>query len=76
MRTVNSGSYKPIAVDQYTKDGELVNSFPSLCQAEREGFIQNKISRCLHGHNHTHKGFIWRRKGEQFNQVKQIIKFR
>lgn len=49
-------------VYQYTLDGELVKIWPSVMEADRNGFYHGHIVRCCNnvkGFN-THKGFIWR----------------
>ena len=77
MREPNRGSWKAVAVDQYTRDGVLIAEYDSIAEACRKGgYVSNKISQCIHGHNHTHKGYVWRRKDERFFNTKQIERFR
>lgn len=52
------------AVLQFTKDGEFVKEWYSMRKAERRGFCSGKISSCCRGKQKTHKGFIWKYKGE------------
>lgn len=41
---------KPIPVNQFTLDGKLINSFPSIKKAsEATGFSIAQIARCVHG---------------------------
>lgn len=42
------------------KNNELVLSFPSLMEAQRNGFNIGNISECCNGKRKTHKGFEWR----------------
>lgn len=42
------------------KDGKIVMIFPSIREAERQGFNSQNISSCCKKENHTHKGFYWR----------------
>ena len=47
-------------VCQYTLDGDLVNIWVSMGEAERNGFNHNNICECCKGKKKTHKGFIWK----------------
>lgn len=47
-------------VGQYTKDGELVNIYMSMTDAEQYGFSLSNISKCCRGVSKTHKGYIWK----------------
>lgn len=49
----------PIQVHQRMLDGTLIQTFPSISEAERQGFSQGNISACLAGKRKTHKGCIW-----------------
>lgn len=51
-----------IQVNQIDKDGNIVNTFGSLNEAQREGFNMACISMCLNGKRKTHKGFKWEKK--------------
>lgn len=42
------------------KDGKLVITFPSLNEAQRQGFNQGNVCSCCIGERKTHKGFEWR----------------
>lgn len=42
------------------KDDELVMTFQSTREAQRQGFNQGAISDCCNGKRKTHKGFVWR----------------
>lgn len=46
-------------VHQYDLDGNLINTFHSTQEAQREGFNSGKVSQCCRGKLKTHKGFIW-----------------
>lgn len=49
---------KPIG--QYTKQGILINKFPSIQEAERQlGFAHNNICKCLKHKIKTAYGYIW-----------------
>lgn len=52
-RTWNS---KPIA---QLKDGVLINTFPSIAEATRQGYSNSAIFKCLSGKQNKHKGFTW-----------------
>lgn len=47
-----------VAVDPST--GQVVKEFPSVREAERNGFDSGCISRCCRGKSRHHKGYIWR----------------
>lgn len=48
-------------VNQYTKDGTLIKSYPSAHEASRQtGFIATNISACCRGESMTSHGFIWK----------------
>lgn len=53
-------------VCQYTLNGELVKTFPSIEECGRQGFSTSSVSFCCKGRKNykTHKGFIWRYEGE------------
>ena len=42
------------------KDGKLVLSFPSIREAQRQGFDKSSVSSCCNGKLKTHKGFEWK----------------
>lgn len=46
-------------VYQYTKDGELVNIWPSIMECKRNGYTQSTISLCCNGLLKSHKGYKW-----------------
>lgn len=46
-------------VYQYTLDGVLVRVWPSIREAERNGFNQGGIWYCCHGKYKQYKGFLW-----------------
>ena len=46
---------------QLTKDGEIVNTFPSAAEAKRvTGVCDTSIIRCCHGNLSTAGGYIWK----------------
>ena len=48
-------------VDQYTKDGKFVRSYPSIAEAARQtGILCGEISRATRGVYRTYKGYIWK----------------
>lgn len=54
---------KSVAIQQFTKDGELVKTYPSLAEAQRQtGFAKANICRCAQGsgqYSHAY-GYVWR----------------
>ena len=42
------------------KDGNLVMSFPSINEAQRQGFNSGNVWACCRGKLKSHKGFEWR----------------
>lgn len=49
---------KPI--QQLSLEGVLIKEYPSMQQAQREGYNQSSISRCCSGQYSHHKGYKWR----------------
>ena len=47
------------AVGAY-RNGELVMSFPSTNEAQRQGFSQGSVAACCRGERKTHKGYTWK----------------
>lgn len=46
---------------QFTKDGEFVAEYPSLCEVNRRlGYSFGNISMCCHGKRKTAYDFVWR----------------
>ena len=58
----NTNGKKSRKIAQYTLDGEFVAEYPSLHEAERNGFAASNICRCARMHeNYSHAyGYIWR----------------
>lgn len=54
---------KSVAIQQFTKDGELVKTYPSLAEVHRQtGYEQANICRCAQGskqYSHAY-GYVWR----------------
>ena len=42
------------------KDGFVINEYPSMSEAQRNGFLQSKISECCLLKRKSHKGFQWK----------------
>lgn len=42
------------------KDGNLVMTFPSTMEAQRQGFNFGNVAACCRGERKTHKGYTWR----------------
>ena len=62
-------SRKP--VNQYDFDGNLVNSWSYILEAERETKIpNNKIISCCKGRRNSAGGFIWRYSNDNFNKFR------
>ena len=50
-----------IPILQFSKDGELIKEWPSLCEAYRQlGIHQSNICLCLKGRLKSAGGFVWR----------------
>ncbi len=56
----NTKTSKPVL--QFTKTGEFVQEWPSISEAERNGFDSGHVSACCRGKLKSHKGFKWRYK--------------
>lgn len=56
--TRNNKFSKP--VNQYTMDMELINTYPSIMEAKRNGFHNGHIIDCCKFKTKHHKGYIWR----------------
>ena len=53
---------RSISVCQYSLDGELIATYPSIKEAARQtGSSNGNISNCLLGRQIKHNGFIWKR---------------
>jgi len=54
-------SKKAVAVDQYDKDGNFIQSFGSIADAAHEiGCQRSGIVFCLKGRLSTSAGFVWK----------------
>lgn len=49
-------------VIQFTLDCEFVREWPSMMEAQRNGFLSSKICQCCQGKKTQYKGFIWKYK--------------
>jgi group I intron endonuclease len=50
-----------IPIEQYTKEGEFIQVWPSLAQAAKEfGITKQAISECLKMRNRSAGGYVWR----------------
>ena len=57
----NCGKKCSIPILQFTKDGELMNEWPSSYEAERQlGIARPNICNCLKGRLKSAGGFVWR----------------
>ena len=58
----NTNGKRSRAICQYTLNGELVAVFPSLQEAQRNGYAASNICRCANGHpEYSHAyGYLWR----------------
>jgi hypothetical protein len=50
---------KSAPIRQLTLNGEVVQTFPSMQEAKRQGFSQANISSVIAGKRQSHKGFRW-----------------
>lgn len=48
-----------IPVLQRDYEGNIINTYPSVSEAARNGFNKGHIAACCRGEEKTHKGFIW-----------------
>lgn len=56
------GETRRIRVNQFTRSGELVNTFISFMNAERKtGVRSGNISMCVNGHKPSAGGYVWRK---------------
>ena len=51
-------------VQQFTLNGEFVREWPSTGECERNGFSRSHVADCCRGERKSHKGYIWKFKGE------------
>lgn len=58
-RKINEGKTAEKPVRQLTLNGTLVTVWPSIREAERNGFNNACISWCCNGKRNSHKGFLW-----------------
>lgn len=42
------------------KGNEIVNTFPSISEAHRQGFNKSSVTRCLQGKQRMYKGYTWK----------------
>ena len=54
-------------IDVYTKYGIFVKSYNSVVEAEKDGYNRSSIFKCLFGRLNTHRGFVFKKHGEQFS---------
>jgi hypothetical protein len=55
-----SDSRTPRPVLQYTLSGEFVKEWPSMMEAERNGFCHGNVSPCCLGRRKSAYGYIWK----------------
>ena len=56
----NIAKEKRKKVGQYTMNGIFVKEWPSMAEAERNGFHHSNISECCNGKTESHMGFCWK----------------
>lgn len=56
-RNISEGRKKPIV--SISKQGDI-SWYPSAKDAEKYGYLNNRICACLHGRSMTHRGLTWR----------------
>ena len=56
----NTKKSKPVL--QFTLTGEFVREYPSMMEAQRNGFLSSKICLCCQGKKTQYKGFVWKYK--------------
>lgn len=47
-------------IKQYSLKGKFIQEFPSMREAERQGYDRKGIYNCIKGLQETSKGFIWK----------------
>ena len=50
---------------QFTLSGEFIREWPSIMECGRNGFNSCNVTRCCRGEQKTHKGYVWKYKGEE-----------
>ena len=56
------GETRRIKVSQFTRSGEIVNTFISFMDAERKtGVRSGNISQCVNGHKPSAGGYLWKK---------------
>jgi hypothetical protein len=60
----NELSARSIPVNQFSLDGQFVKLWPSIAEAQRNGFQVANICKVCKGERKSHKGFIWKYKNE------------
>lgn len=60
-RLKKSAAKKSIKIYQYTKDGEVINVWPSAMEVERQlGFAHENLAKCCKGKIKSAYGFVWK----------------
>lgn len=62
-KQLNNNRCKPIV--QYDKNGNMIDEFPSIKEAERQGYSYNMILDCLKGRREKYKNNFWKYKEEK-----------
>ena len=57
-KPLNNAKSKPI--EAFDDTGEVIYAFPSMMEAQRNGFRSNLICECCKGSRNVHKGLHWR----------------
>ena len=56
----NKNGKRSRPINQYTLDGEYIQTFPSMAEAGRQGFAQGNICHCINGKYSHAYGYLWR----------------
>lgn len=59
MSKTKTNGKKSKKIKQYSLNGEFIREFPSMREAERQGYDRKGIHNCIKGTQETSKGFIW-----------------
>lgn len=59
-RNFRSAKSQSKQVGAFNNNGELVMTFPSTQEAERQGFYSSAVSKCCNGKLEHYKGYTWR----------------
>lgn len=63
-------------IDVYSKKGVFIKSYHSIRDAVNEGFFRDSISKCCRGELNSHKGLVFKYKGEPFEYKNRKLNVR